>query len=158
MLAAKGLEKREVLVALYTDKVQGNKKLVKRDRSTGFYTTNEWLKLFHAECDAVKRGLQAKLGATYAFSTTSASNPLSSWASKVICHLENQLLQQAVALFTGDGGTCHVGAPMFDGLMVHREAEVDLAIERTVEHVEKLRAMSPLWELALESAQAVLPG
>jgi hypothetical protein len=142
------LKKRQVLIALNCDELATSHKAAVESTGGAFYTKNKWLKDFHAEKDRLVRALYARLSATtgYDFPVTNEDNMYSSWMNKVLCMLENECLQKAVAYLED-----LVHSLIFDGL--HADASVDDSI---VDELDALTAPVK-WAIKPMVSEIVVP-
>ena len=122
--AQHGFQKRELLMVLHADELVSNKKDVAKGK---VYVTRAWLKRFHDEKVALCKRLHAKLAPSWPhnYPETNGSNPLSSWLSKYLQHFENECVQKVADHL----GVDSIGALMFDGLSVDKEAVPEVDVE-----------------------------
>jgi hypothetical protein len=88
-----------------------------------------WTTSFINELKILKAALYAKHSDQYP--ATNTRNPISSCVNKLMCDLENKLLQQAMQKYVQDGDDC---VPMFDGFMCSRAIAVDELNTMTTEY------------------------
>ncbi len=120
------INKRDVLICLNVDK---NK------------VKNEFLQTFHLETLTIKKAMIEMPEFKDIAVTDNKTNPISSKANKILCYIENQILQNAVdyvkrtTIFNETGIT----TPIFDGF--HSPAELE------VEELDKLNEYGIKWDI-----------
>ncbi len=115
-------DKLQFITMLYNDKIKTNKK----DKS-GFYTSNDFLKEFHKEKQNIFIAFHSKYKEKYNYwNIKNNNNPLSSWFSKFLTIYENEEIQKAMKYIHSINGV--VEFPMFDGICVRRNLDIDNVI------------------------------
>ena len=108
-IAESGLNKLDILVAINTD----NNKL---KRNNTFYNS------LIVELDMIKDTIISNItDEGVIMENTNDNNPKSSKLNKILCKYENEIIQKAIEYFEPK----NIGVPMFDGLMVNKELDIN---------------------------------
>ena len=109
-----GINKKEMLIALNSDKLN-----TKRKTKGSFFSDNEFIISFWKEKDAIfNRFYNNK---EFNFETTNTKNPKSSYVNKILCHHENLLVLEACDKIKAAGFDPSI--LMFDGVMVKQSKD-----------------------------------